>query len=293
MSTRRSGDKGVRKVNVPNLSGMTRTQYQAALTAVGLTFSETSSTTGDSGLDQRIVSQGTAAGTVVNIGTSIAVTYHQYVYPGFSHYGGFGHYGGFYHGFYHGFGHYGGFYHGFYHGFSHYGGFYHGFGFGSNWLESIGSNTGVLTVNGRVPASSLSVGDKLFSVSSAQLPEGFVPLNWEVPDFSVDEIVETEIVSITSSLSDKAYVVNSDVYSPNHYILVKDGSLFRFVLPSQITTDMLVYSYNSSDWTPVLSVEEINYIDMVYSINCEPYDMFFTENALVFDHTPSSNNGEV
>jgi hypothetical protein len=290
MSVRKSGDKGVRKVNVPDLSGMTRTQYQAALTAVGLTYSETSSTTGDSGLDQKIVSQSTAAGTVVNIGTSIAVTYYQYVYPGFSHYGGFGHYGGFYHGFYHGFGHYGGFYHGFYHGFAHYGGFYHSFGFGGYYyLESIGGNTGVLTPGGRAPASSLSVGDKLLSVKSAQLPEGFVPINWEAGQFSIDEIVETEIVSINTSLSDKAWVINQDVYSPSHYILVKDGDVHKFLLPSQITTDMMVYSYNNSDWTAVVSVEEINYIDMVYSINCEPYDMFFTENALVFDHTPSAD----
>jgi len=25
---------------------------------------------------------------------------------------------------------------------------------------------------------------------------------------------------------------------------------------------------------------------MVYSINCEPYDNFFTENMLVFDYNP-------
>jgi len=31
---------GVRKVNVPNLSGLTRSQAQAALTAAGLTYSE-------------------------------------------------------------------------------------------------------------------------------------------------------------------------------------------------------------------------------------------------------------
>jgi hypothetical protein len=28
---------------------------------------------------------------------------------------------------------------------------------------------------------------------------------------------------------------------------------------------------------------------MVYSINCEPYDNFFTENMLVFDYNPSTD----
>ena len=79
MALQRTGDRGIRKAGVPDLTGMTRTQYQAALTALGLTYTETSTNTGNSALDQKINTQGTAAGTIVNLGTAVAVNYYIYV----------------------------------------------------------------------------------------------------------------------------------------------------------------------------------------------------------------------
>ena len=45
---------GVRKVNVPNLSGLNRSQAKAALEAVGLTWSETSSVVQNVNLNETI-----------------------------------------------------------------------------------------------------------------------------------------------------------------------------------------------------------------------------------------------
>jgi hypothetical protein len=322
MALQRTGDRGIRKVSVPDLSGMTRTQYQAALTAVGLTYSESSTTTGDSGLDQKVISQGTTAGTVVNIGSTVSVNYYQYVYSGFSHYAAFGHYAGFYHGFYHGFAHYAGFYHGFYHSFAHYAGFYHGFyhsfahyssfahyaGFyhsfshtyGSFWtvsangiypgyggFVSLGATTGVHTVDGIKQASEIQVGDVLYSLNISNLD----PTVQGIPDFNVPEeqfealgIVETNVVGVSSYVTDSAIVINGDIFTAPHLILAKDsnGSV-SFVRSENITEDYQVWSLDSRDWIPVTSVETIAYIEQVYTINCEPYDIFFTQNMLTHD----------
>jgi hypothetical protein len=70
---------GVRKVNVPNLSGLTRSQAQAALSAAGLTYSESTTNTSDSGLTNLIQSQSTSSGSAVLIGSSITFVYYNYV----------------------------------------------------------------------------------------------------------------------------------------------------------------------------------------------------------------------
>ena len=75
------GIHGRRKVNVPNLSGRTRSQAQSDLNSVGLNYSETSTNTSDSGLSNLIQSQGTTAGTVALIGDTVPFVYYNYVAP--------------------------------------------------------------------------------------------------------------------------------------------------------------------------------------------------------------------
>ena len=72
---------GVRKVNVPNLSGLTRSQAQTALSAVGLTYSESTTSTSDSGLTNYIQSQNKSSGETVLIGSSVTFVYYNYVAP--------------------------------------------------------------------------------------------------------------------------------------------------------------------------------------------------------------------
>ena len=79
--TGRSAKFGIRKVTVPSLSGLTRSQAKTALESVGLTWSETSSTMQNINLDNTIESQGVASGTTVKIGDSVSFSYYVYVAP--------------------------------------------------------------------------------------------------------------------------------------------------------------------------------------------------------------------
>jgi hypothetical protein len=337
MALQRSKGRTVRKASVPAFDqSYSRTSYQSYLANIGLFYSENSTNTTDSGLDQKWQSQNITPGTVVPYGTTIGINYYIYVYPGFSHYAGFyhgfyhgfTHYAGFYHGFYHGFAHYAdfthyaGFYHGFYHGFAHYaafghygsfghgyggfyhgfytsfthgyggfyhgfshgyGGFYHGFGHAFYYL-SIGGETGLLSPTGVITAENLKVGDKLLALDISEIDmENFNPAEWTAETLSGTGVVETSVVSISSRVSDKAAVVNGDIYSMNHWILARKDGVIQFVNSASIDTTYEVYNYKTLDWVPVTSAEIISYIDKVYSINCEPYDMFFTNSMLVYD----------
>jgi hypothetical protein len=75
------GRGGIRKVTVPNLSGLTRTQAHSLLSSLGLFYSESTSNTSDSGLTNYIQSQTVSNGSVVTIGSSVPFVYYTYVNP--------------------------------------------------------------------------------------------------------------------------------------------------------------------------------------------------------------------
>ena len=157
--------------------------------------------------------------------------------------------------------------------------------FGPYYSEySVARNTGVLTVNGRKPASELQVGDKLYAMN---IPSEDVLdwTSWQSSDIVLnsDNIVETEVVSINVHQADKIYSINGDLYSGSHYILTKKDNVVKFTRADDIDSTYSVYSYAAHDFEEIISVEAIDYEETVYSINCEPYDNFFTDNMLVFD----------
>jgi hypothetical protein len=257
MAIQRGKDRGVRKASVPDVVTVARTTAQASITALGFTYTETAETTGDAGLDQKIKTQSIAAGTVSNLGTNIELVYYNYVYPGFSHYAGFAHYAGFGH---------------------HY----------DPYFMSVSGNTGILTINGRKNAADIEVGDVLVGLDFAGT-ENIDPNTWSTTNFTDNGKVQTTVVSVNSRTTTHAYQINGDIYSETHWILCKKDDVVKFKLAKDLSIDYEIYSATDSTWAPVLDFEEIDFIDMVYSINCEPYDNFFTENMLVFDYNPSTD----
>ena len=70
---------GPKKVNVPDLSGLTRSQAQAALSALGLSYSESAADTSDSLLTNKIQSQALSFNSTVLVGSSVSFVYYTYV----------------------------------------------------------------------------------------------------------------------------------------------------------------------------------------------------------------------
>jgi len=160
--------------------------------------------------------------------------------------------------------------------------FFPGFGVYSEY--SIASNTGIITINGRKDAKDIVVGDVLVAMD---LDTNNVSdwTTWSKEDLLLDEtnLRETEVVSITSRPISTLYIINGDAYSGTHYILTKKDDVVKFIQTSEIDDSYFVYSFANLQFVPIEALDVIEYEDTVYSINCEPYDNFFTENMLVFD----------
>jgi hypothetical protein len=113
--------------------------------------------------------------------------------------------------------------------------------------------------------------------------ENFDPATWYSEALSGNGIVETTVVSVSSRVSAEAVSINGDIFSTSHWILTKKDGIVKFMNSTDIDTTYEVYNSATMDWSPVSSASVIAYIDRVYTINCEPYDMFFTNTALVYD----------
>jgi beta-lactam-binding protein with PASTA domain len=156
------------------------------------------------------------------------------------------------------------------------------------FVKSIGITTLVRTPNGLVSATDLNVGDKLLSANIDGFPyDGILyteqdAINWSGENSQVD-IVETEIVDLRRSISKFAVVINGDLFSDTHYILVKRDNTEKFIKALEVLNTDQVWSYENQSWVNIDMLEKVEVDHEVVSIDCEPYDMFFTEKMLTHD----------
>jgi hypothetical protein len=355
---------GIRKVIVPDLSGLSRSQAKTALESVGLTWSETASNIENINIDQSIVNQGTSSGVTVNIGTSISFTYYNYVAPPpyynpyYNPYNNPPPYDNTYYNPYsnppvsdcidddagfctnvdaNGYGdgynyqyspsglfncspryygrtfcgipaYYNPYNNPYYNPYdnpppydnTYYNPYnnpppyinspsvYYNPYYNPSFAKSIGVNTLIRTPSGLVAAGSIQPGDILSSANIVGFPYENLPgakeeaLAW-TSDNPVIEPAETTVVSVVKRTAEGGVLINTDVFSETHYILVKRNSLAMFVLTTQVVTTDEVYSYATQTWEKIVNLQAENIPHEVVSINCEPYDIFYTERMLVHD----------
>ena len=141
-----------------------------------------------------------------------------------------------------------------------------------------------MTTNGRKEAKDIVVGDVLIAM---ELPseQNADWLNWTAEDLILNEtnLRETTVHFVSSKQVDRVYLLNGDAYSETHYILTKKDNVSKFLRIDSIDDTYMVYSYEELGFVNIDSLDVVNYEETVYSINCEPYDNFFTENMLVYD----------
>jgi len=349
MARRFFGRAGIRKVDMPNINGLTRNQAKSALESVGLSWEEVAEDTSNINLDLSIKNQPIAQGTTLRIGEKITFTYYNYVAPP-----------NFNPGFNPGFQPINpgfppqsdcidddaGFCNGgiwFQYQYSPSGqfscaarntgspcinppnpGFNPGFnepafnepafnepnfanpGFADPGFDitlasldlsalfsfggkSVGITTLVRTTDGLVKAGDLRVGDTLLSANIEGFPyegdEGITAQAIAWSDSNPNIIPEiTTIANIYKTQSAYAVVINEDIFSQYHYILIKRDGVSKFETSVNIIKETdLVYSYDTSSWEPIYLYEIIQAPHDIISINCEPYDMFFTERMLTHD----------
>ena len=79
-------------------------------------------------------------------------------------------------------------------------------------------------------------------------------------------------------------IINGDIFSQYHWILIKRDNVAKFVLSDEIVENSdYVFDPETNTWEIVDLFELIPVSHETISIDCEPYDMFFTEKMLTHD----------
>jgi hypothetical protein len=163
---------------------------------------------------------------------------------------------------------------------------FYAFGFtpGPGWSDSLNINVPVRTVDGTKLAKDVVVGDKLLALNISD-GENLDWLNWTGTEelITSDKIVETTVVSVDLSSTSHFVYIDGDIFAKTHYILTKKDGVVKFTHVADIDTTYQIYSYEDAKFIDIEIVEEIEAEMQKVSINCEPYDNFFTDKMLVFD----------
>jgi hypothetical protein len=155
-------------------------------------------------------------------------------------------------------------------------------------MLSINIFTLVRTLNGLIPAWHLKVGDKLLSANIESFPyDNLLTTDMELIEWDAQNpqinLVETEIVGLRTHVSKWAIIVDSDMFSDSHYILVKRNDVTKFVKAIDLEPTDLIWSNSDQNWVNIVSLRKVEVDHEVISIDCEPYDIFFTERMLTHD----------
>jgi hypothetical protein len=163
--------------------------------------------------------------------------------------------------------------------------------------KSVGAETVIKSKvpEGLVLAHNLSVGDVLYSaniegidVSNTAIVEYLQ--NWSSSSAQIAP-AETTIVAMAARISDDgAVVINANKYSAEHFILVKREGQIQFQGAKDVLETDLIYSPSENDWIAITDYLITDQKELLVSIDVEPYDLFFTDNALVHDSYPAFKN---
>ena len=164
------------------------------------------------------------------------------------------------------------------------------FGFspvGGSRAYSLGPRTKVVMSDGTLKeAQDLNVGDELKSVSIPGLlnTESETIFDWSsLEDLQLSEEIVTTINKISTHAASAIIRLNGDAFSPSHLVLVKREGTSTFEWAKDVVSTDLIWSHSLSAWAPIIELEVVEETTNVITINCEPYDIFFTEHSITHD----------
>lgn len=156
--------------------------------------------------------------------------------------------------------------------------------------KSVGAETVIKSKvpEGLILAHNLSVGDVLYSANIEGIDVSNTAIieylqNWSVNSANISP-AETTIVAMAARISDDgAIVINGNKYSLQHFILIKRDGQIQFQPAANVLETDLIFSPSENDWKEITDYKATTQKELLISINVEPYDVFFTDNALVHD----------
>ena len=137
-------------------------------------------------------------------------------------------------------------------------------------------------------ASDLEIGDVLVSADVPGLGMSFTReemIAWTNDPENLTIVADktTTVKAIGLSNAPVVVMINNETYSGTHHLLAKRDGVAQMILSENLLTTDKLWSTQTNTWIDIVDLV-ITYVDhQVVSINCEPLDIFFTENFLVYD----------
>jgi len=164
--------------------------------------------------------------------------------------------------------------------------------------KSVGAETIISSKQpqGLVLAHNLSVGDVLYSANIEGIDVSNTAIlqylqNWSSSSAQITTDVETTIVAMAARISDEgAVIINGNKYSKQHFVLVKRNEMIQFLPSAEVLETDLIFSPTDQEWKAITDYKITDQKELLISIDVEPYDVYFTDNALVHDSYRASND---
>jgi len=149
----------------------------------------------------------------------------------------------------------------------------------------------ILTTNGYVQASDLEVGDTLVSADVPGLGMSFTKEEMVAWTNNPDSLAivpnqTTTVTAVGVSNASVVVMIGNETYSGTHHLLAKRDGLAQMILSANLLTTDKLWSTQTNSWTDIVDLVITVMDHQVISVNCEPLDIFFTENYLVYDGYP-------
>jgi len=162
------------------------------------------------------------------------------------------------------------------------------FGFwGGSRAYSLAQETKVRMADGTLKeAQDVEPGDELLSIDIPGLinTDRQSILEWlGTGDLSLIPNTTTTVTSLTTHPTTNLININGDKFTQSHLVLIKKDGIEKFVVSSQIVESDLVWSYESSTFVPITQYEITESVVNSITINCEPFDIYFTEHHITHD----------
>jgi hypothetical protein len=162
------------------------------------------------------------------------------------------------------------------------------FGFwGGSRAYSLGTETKIRMADGSLKeAQDIEPGDELLSIDIPGLVDTSREsiINWiGTGTLSLTPNATTTVTSLTTHPTTSLININGDKFTQSHLVLVKRDGIEKFVVAGQILESDLVWSFESSNFIAVTEYEKTELIVNSVTINCEPFDIYFTQNHITHD----------
>ena len=94
---------------------------------------------------------------------------------------------------------------------------------------------------------------------------------------------QTTIMQLGTSTAAVAVMVGTELYSGSHYMLTKRDDVAKMIRTEDLLITDKLWSTDTNSWIEITNLVVSSVPHEVVSVNCEPYDMFFTDHFLVYD----------